>query len=402
MKHEIPVWQMVKRAMEAHDGKATNLQVRDWILKRWPDVPKGTIGCQRIICTVNQPSRVRFPENMRPRPATGRYDFLYAPARGQIEWYDPKKHGRWEIAEVRDGLVARRVPSTQSGSTRREALPPAQWILVHSDLEFNDRTPYQTPAAELLAEFTPGILWNWRLARPMRADVRRRKVLLGWDGAVIGEASASITRRIDGAARRKGSSFAFVLHDYSLLERPIPYERLHLGDRANNHRSLIKLTAASLREYRRLRRAQPASRSITETVALSEADHGQGTGLTPAERQAVAQHGMDLAKQELTARGYEHVDVSRNRSFDLSARADGKHYFVEVKATTGNGKSVFLTANEVELHQREYPANIFILVHGISLSATGKASGGQIHFECGWRLDTDSLKPITFRYVRPE
>jgi hypothetical protein len=401
MKHEIPVWQMVKRAMEAHDGKATNLQVRDWIRKRWPDVPKNTIGCQRIICTVNQPSRVGFPENMRPRPATARYDFLYAPARGELEWYDPKQHGRWEIAEVGDRLVARRIPIAQKRATPPKATPPAQWILVHSERAFNERTPYQIPAAELLAEFVPGILWNWRLTPPMRADARRRKVLLGWDGAVFGEATASITRRIDRAERRKGSTFAFELHDYSLLERPIPYERLHLGNRASNHRSLIKLTAANLSEYRRLRRAQPVSRSTTETVALGDADHGQGIGLTAAERQAVAQHGMDMAKRELTARGYEHVDVSRNRSFDLSARVDGKHYFVEVKATTGNGKSVFLTANEVELHDREYPHNILILVHGITLTAAGKARGGEVHFESGWRLDPDRLKPVTFRYARP-
>lgn len=400
MKHEIPVWQMVKRAMEAHDGKATNLQVRDWIRKRWPDVPIGTIGCQRIICTVNQPSRVQYPENMRPRLATARYDFMYAPVRGQLEWYNPKKHGRWEIAEVGDRLVARRVPTREKQPSRSKA-SPAQWILVHSERAFNERTPYQTPAAELMAEFVPGILWNWRLTPPMRADARRRKVLLGWDGAVFGEATASITRRIDRAERRKGSTFAFVLHDYSLLERPIPYERLHLGDRAQNHRSLIKLTPASLSEYRRLRRAQPVSRSTAETVALGDADHGQGIGLTAAERQAVAQHGMDLAKRELTARGYEHVDVSRNRSFDLSARVDGKHYFVEVKATTGNGKSVFLTANEVELHDREYPHNILILVHGITLTAAGKARGGEVHFESGWRLDPDRLKPVTFRYARP-
>lgn len=414
MKHEIPVWQMVKRALEAHGGKATNLEVRDWILERWPDVPKGTIGCQRIICTVNQPSRVSFPENSRPRLANSRYDFMYMPARGQLVWYNPRKHGRWEIAEVGNKLVAQLARSGTGGSGRQQRfksesrrVPVQRWILVHSEDEFNDDAPYQSPSQELLAEFEPRIRWNWHLPQPMRPDTRRRLILLGWNGAVIGEADASITRRIKSRARRKGSNFAFVLHRYSLLRRPIPYERLRLGGRAQNHRSLIKLTAESLREYLRLRRAQPASRHSpvkqrAEIVTLSEADHGQGFGLTLAQRMAVANHGMDLAKQELTGRGFAHVDVSHNSSFDLSAMASDQHYYVEVKTTTGSGKSIFLTANEVDLHEREYPHNILILVHGVRLNASGTASGGKVHFQQGWKLDQARLKPITYRYIRAD
>lgn len=412
MKHDIPVWQMVERALRAHGGKATNLQVRDWILRRWPDVPKGTISCQRIICTVNQPSRTGFPENHKPRLANSRYDFMYMPARGQLERYEPRRHGRWEIARVGGKLVPRIVPlgSPRSRSSQPRKSPshrtPAQsWILVHSHKEFAEGATYQSPSQELLAGYRPGMRWNWGLPKPMRPDAHRRLILFGWNGAVIGEANASITRRIEPSARRKGSNFAFVLHRCNLLGRPIPYEDLLLDDRAKKHRSLIRLTPESLREYRRIRRAQPASRDALgkqqiENVTLGEAGHGQGFGLTAAQRAAVAKRGMELAKQELTRRRFEHIDVSHNSSFDLSVFAGGQHYFVEVKATTGSGRSVFLTANEVDLHLREYPHNVLIVVHGIRLRSSGRATGGTVDFEKGWRLQRARLKPITFRYFR--
>jgi len=412
MKHAIPVWQMVKRAIRAHGGKATNLQVRDWILQRWPDVPKGTIGCQRIICTVNQPSRTGFPENSRPRSATSRYDFMYMPARGYLEWYRPKQHGRWEIARVGGKLVprlvppgARRSPGPHPRKSPAHRAPPQSWIVVHSTKEFSAHATYQSPTQELLAEYAPGMHWNWDLPHPMRPDTRRRLILLGWKGAVVGEAEASVTRRIEPAARRKGSNFAFVLHRCHILARPIPYEDLRVGARAKKHRGLIRLSPESLREYRRIRRSQPGSRDVLgkqqkENVTLGETDHGQGFGLTAAQRASVAKRGMDLAKRELTRRKFDHIDVSRNSSFDLSAFAGGQHYFVEVKATTGNGKSVFLTANEVDLHVREFPHNVLIVVHGIQLRASGKAAGGKVDFEMGWRLRPAKLKPITFRYVR--
>lgn len=409
MKHQIPVWRMVERALQAHGGKATNLQLRDWILQRWPDVPKGTITCQRIICTVNQPSRVQFPENSKPRLANARYDLMYMPARGHVVSYDPKIHGLWEIARVGGKLAARLAqPGGQdapgpAGAKRRE--PVDRWILVHSKREFHEKAQYQSPAQELIAEFEPGMLWNWRLPQPMRPDPRKRSVLLGWNGLVIGEATASITRKIQPSARRKGSNFAFVLHRYSLLDRPIPYSHLRLGDRASNHRSLIKLSDAGFREYLRRRRSQPAPQAKTEkrrteVITLSEGDHGQGFGLTPAQRTAVANHGMEMAKRELTERGFDHVDVSQNSSYDLSATADGRHYYVEVKGTTGAGKSIFLTANEVDLHQEAYPHNILILIHGIRLSGAGKASGGRVHFEKGWKLQDQRLKAVTYRYIR--
>jgi hypothetical protein len=105
-----PVWKMVKEAVEALSGSTTNVAVRDWILKKHPGTNPTTIGCQIPVCTVNHSSRIHYPENQKPRKAEARYDFLFRPATGALECYDPAQHGPWEIAESEDGmLVAREV-----------------------------------------------------------------------------------------------------------------------------------------------------------------------------------------------------------------------------------------------------------------------------------------------------
>ena len=100
-----PVWKMIREAVDDLGGTATNVAVRDWILKRYPNTNKNTIQCQIIICTVNHDSRVHYPENQKPRSADTRYDFLFRPARGQLEIYDPAKHGQWQVYERDDGRL---------------------------------------------------------------------------------------------------------------------------------------------------------------------------------------------------------------------------------------------------------------------------------------------------------
>lgn len=100
-----PVWRMVKEAVEALGGKTTNVAVRDWILTNYHGTNASTIACQITVCTVNHASRIHYPENQKPRLATAQYDFLFRPASGQLEWYDPNLHGQWEIAELEDGRL---------------------------------------------------------------------------------------------------------------------------------------------------------------------------------------------------------------------------------------------------------------------------------------------------------
>jgi len=91
------VWQMLREAITALGGKATYSQIKDYIRNKYGEVNEGTINCQIIICTVNQPSRIHYPENKKPRVANSKYDFLFSVSRGTVELYDPAKHGVWEI-----------------------------------------------------------------------------------------------------------------------------------------------------------------------------------------------------------------------------------------------------------------------------------------------------------------
>jgi hypothetical protein len=97
-----PVRTMLWEAVEELGSPTSNVAVRDWIMGRYPGTNVGTISAQLMFCSVNQPSRIHYQENHRTGVCNdARYDFLYCPARGQLEWYRPEKHGVWFIE--RDG-----------------------------------------------------------------------------------------------------------------------------------------------------------------------------------------------------------------------------------------------------------------------------------------------------------
>ncbi|MDP9317210.1 MAG: endonuclease NucS [Chloroflexota bacterium] len=97
------VWQMLREAVTDLGGKASNAQIRDYILRKYGSVNMNTIAAQIVVCTVNSPSRVYYPENQKARVANTQYDFLYKIDRGQVVLYDPAQHGVWEIRRDGDG-----------------------------------------------------------------------------------------------------------------------------------------------------------------------------------------------------------------------------------------------------------------------------------------------------------
>ena len=93
----IPVRQMVKDAVSALGGTATNRQIIDWIKSKHGDVNERTIRAQTIACAVNQPSRVWYAENNKARKDDSRYDVLFSIGKGEVTLYNPDVHGKWEI-----------------------------------------------------------------------------------------------------------------------------------------------------------------------------------------------------------------------------------------------------------------------------------------------------------------
>ncbi len=105
MNEQPYIWQMIKEAIEYYSGRATNNEIKDYINERYEGMNQNSISNQIMVCTVNQPSRIHFPENKKPRIANSKYDLLYSPEKGVVEQYDPQKHGHWEIREKEDGGV---------------------------------------------------------------------------------------------------------------------------------------------------------------------------------------------------------------------------------------------------------------------------------------------------------
>ncbi len=114
VKNKPPVWAMIKEAIEALGGKAQYSQIREYIHAHYENVNDNTISAQITVCTVNNPSRIHFPENAKPRKAMKQYDFLFRIGHGLVELYDPEKHGEWEIFKDENGkLGVRKIPPNE-------------------------------------------------------------------------------------------------------------------------------------------------------------------------------------------------------------------------------------------------------------------------------------------------
>lgn len=97
---------MIKEAMDELGERASNAQIKNYILEHYTDVNPSTINAQINVCTVNRQSRINYQENRKPRLANdARYDYLYSSRAGNVERYDPAKHGNWEIRMTDDGFL---------------------------------------------------------------------------------------------------------------------------------------------------------------------------------------------------------------------------------------------------------------------------------------------------------
>jgi hypothetical protein len=127
-----------------------------------------------------------------------------------------------------------------------------------------------------------------------------------------------------------------------------------------------------------------------------------GRRLTAEQNRAIEQRAVAVVRQHFEDDlGYETEDVGDTRSYDIHATKDGQVVKVEVKGTTTDGSEVTLTANEVDLHQKDYPNNAFAIVRRIVLDKSAKppvATGGELLLEIPWQLEAERLKPIAFRY----
>jgi hypothetical protein len=123
--------------------------------------------------------------------------------------------------------------------------------------------------------------------------------------------------------------------------------------------------------------------------------------LTAAENKAIEQRAVEVTRAYFDGLEYETKDVGSTESYDIKATKEGQTIKIEVKGTTSDGSDVVLTSNEVELHESEHPYNALAVVRHITLHRNGDqptATGGDMVLEMPWKLDSDRLQPIAYRY----
>jgi|ETN02SMinimDraft_2_1059926.scaffolds.fasta_scaffold28015_2 ribosomal protein L37AE/L43A len=129
---------------------------------------------------------------------------------------------------------------------------------------------------------------------------------------------------------------------------------------------------------------------------------GQGIGLSYNERRAVELFSMEKVVALYEEKGWEVEDKSSSSPFDLLAVKHNKRRFIEVKGTTGKGKSVILTHGEVKHVDEHSTESVLVVVSNVQLKKIKDkwvASGGKIiNHQDPWIIDKELLHPTQFRY----
>lgn len=97
---------------------------------------------------------------------------------------------------------------------------------------------------------------------------------------------------------------------------------------------------------------------------------GQGFMASAEHKAAVELRAMCVAQKHFESLGYAVADTSSNNPFDLLAEKEGEKLYVEVKGSTGDGKTVFLTKNEVRHAQANATNSVLVVVSDIGLRQT--------------------------------
>jgi len=133
---------------------------------------------------------------------------------------------------------------------------------------------------------------------------------------------------------------------------------------------------------------------------------GQGFTVDAAARRLIELHAMEAAKRHFSKVWPNVVDTSASHPYDLRCSKRHRELRVEVKGTTGDGRTIMLTRNEVAHARTFYPhVSLFVLANirldrAVS-SGTLRASGGAVRLLEPWDVDAAGLIPLTYTCVLP-
>jgi hypothetical protein len=129
---------------------------------------------------------------------------------------------------------------------------------------------------------------------------------------------------------------------------------------------------------------------------------GQGYSTSAAAIRAVERCAMDDGSAYFMGLGFNVVE--HGKPFNLEATENGETNYVEVKGTTTDGASVFLTRNEVAHLRANHPNTTLFILHGVKLGGTAgtpEARGGIRRVIDKWRSDDADLEALSYKYTLP-
>ena len=120
--NEIPIREIIKKAITDLGGKASNKQILKWIDQNYPNNKESTIAAHLYALSVNVPTRIHSGRNNKARSFNPDYDFLFKINKNDYELYDSKKHGIWELIESNGKTVVAKEGIPVSGDSKSNLL----------------------------------------------------------------------------------------------------------------------------------------------------------------------------------------------------------------------------------------------------------------------------------------
>jgi hypothetical protein len=354
-KHQPPVWMMVREAFTALNCSATRRDLSRYIQDKYPGTKANTISCQITICTVNNPVRIQFQQNSKPRLNRNQYDFLYQTPDGPLVEYSPLKHGVWEISGKHgEKLSIQRV----SG--------PADGARLHV---FFCGAPSQNDDYGWLGKMAEsGRSTSWSGLKIAQAGdrvlfytVKERRAFMA-SGWILSNAQATNDPTDYPYRARVGGIQLFGAPvPISLLKESYPdwgWPRLTRNITTVPANIADKLWAL-IHHHADSAPAPLPDAAKTEEVKRTKSGGGFGNAKT---NKVVEQASIAKVKQYLIAQGFKvRSREAENLGYDLDAIKGSEVLHVEVKGSSGDGRNFIITKNEVATARIDPRFRLFVV-----------------------------------------
>jgi len=136
----------------------------------------------------------------------------------------------------------------------------------------------------------------------------------------------------------------------------------------------------------------------TEFEHIQDIARGQGFLQSAVDRRRVEEVAMAQARRHFSDLGYQVVDVHSEMPYDLRCVKANEEFFVEVKGTTGKGKSVMLTGGEVRFAKKHPGRMALFVTRSIRLGGDDDMNSGTKVVLKPWLLDDSKLAGSSYLY----